>query len=81
MDRASSESESAGPGASGGLPSQWSGQVRYITRPKSEAMRVTRQLGLLSPRYRRVCIQLLSKRSICHNTAFQMTIRLPVAVH
>ena len=27
------------------------GQVRYITRPKSETMRVTRQLGL-PPRYR-----------------------------
>jgi hypothetical protein len=32
-----------------------SGQVRCITRPKSEAMRVTRQLGL-PPRNRRVCI-------------------------
>ena len=32
-----------------------SGQVRYITRPKSEAMRVTRQLRL-PPRDRRVCI-------------------------
>ncbi len=31
------------------------GQVRYITRPKSEAMRVTRQLRL-PPRDRRVCI-------------------------
>ena len=30
-----------------------SGQVRYITRPKSETMRVTRQLGL-PPRYRGV---------------------------
>ena len=32
-----------------------SGQVRYITRPKSEAMRVTRQLRL-PPRNRWVCI-------------------------
>ena len=32
--------------------SSWSGQARNITRPKSEAMRVTRQLGL-PPRYRR----------------------------
>ena len=40
------------------------GQVRYVTRPKSEAMRVTRQLRL-PPRYRRVCIKLLSNRSMC----------------
>jgi hypothetical protein len=38
------------------------GQVRYIARPKSEAMRVTRQLRL-PPRYRRVCISVLSNRS------------------
>ncbi len=31
------------------------GQVRYITRPKSEAMRVTREIRL-PPRNRRACI-------------------------
>ena len=37
-----------------GPVSQWqSGQVRYIARPKSATMRVTRKLGL-PPRYRRV---------------------------
>ncbi len=43
------------PSASERTPRVRSGQVRYITRPKSEAMRVTRQLRL-PPRNRRVCI-------------------------
>lgn len=49
------------------------GQVlTYVTRPQSTALRDTTQLRL-PPRFRRVCIWLLSNRSMCQNTACQMT--------
>jgi hypothetical protein len=42
-------------------------RLRYVTRPKSETMRVTRQLGL-PPGFR------LSNRPVWHSTAFKFQI-------